>query len=249
MEQIESEGKTLSEAVESALRKLGLRRDQVEVQIIQEASAGFLGMGAKPARVRLSGKLWGEPASPSGEPATQPPAPRRPIGSTSRPEPAPPRAAVDPAKACGEAAAVLNDLLRLMGLALQKPEVSWDNVQERVRCSLQGADAAPLTAGGGQTLEALQFLVTLMVSRRAASPVAVQVDAMGYWDKREKAILAQAEKGVCEVRSTGRPFRLPPMDAPMRRLIHRSLTGHSEVETASEGEGSWRKIVIRPRKR
>ena len=209
MEQTESEGKTVAEAVENALSKMGLRRDQVEVQIIQEASAGFLGMGAKPARVRLSEKLWGEPAQPCGAPAALQPSTRRPIGRASRPEPAPLRAAVDSAKACGETAAVLNDLLGKMGFALQSesPGIAFKSAsllaawrRRRAACRREGS-----------TLEAAIFCDA--DGQPPRRPVAVQVDAMGYWDKREKAILPKRRK-VLEVRSTGRPFRLPPMDAP-----------------------------------
>ena len=54
MESIESEGKTVAEAVDNALKKLNLRRDQVEVQILQESSEGFMGFGSKAARVRIT---------------------------------------------------------------------------------------------------------------------------------------------------------------------------------------------------
>jgi spoIIIJ-associated protein len=299
MEPIESEGKTVAEAVDSALRKLGMRRDEVEVQILQEASGGFLGLGAKPARVRLTEKLWGEPSA-SGSAAAPPAAPaRKPIGGTrpvpqapnefrqearpmKREEPRPARdtrepretretrepretrrpeparhasvaestaPSVDTAKACAEADTVVKDLLSLMGFDAKSPAAVWDGVQERVRMSLEGADADRFVSGDGRALESFQFIVTLMVSRKVGGSVAVQVDAKGYWDKREKEILSHAEKAIAQIRQTGKPVRLPPMDAPMRRLIHRNLQGHPEVETASEGEGTWRKIVIRPRKR
>ena len=64
MEPIESEGRNVKEAVDSALSKSGLRRDQVEITVIQEGSTGFMGMGVKPAKVRLTEKRWG-PDSPT----------------------------------------------------------------------------------------------------------------------------------------------------------------------------------------
>jgi spoIIIJ-associated protein len=87
-----------------------------------------------------------------------------------------------------------------------------------------------------------------MVSRGAETPIAVQVDALSYWEKREQAILDEAHKAVTMVKTDGRPYRLEPMDASMRRLIHRTLANNPSVTTASEGEGPWRKIVIRLRK-
>lgn len=258
MEAIESEGKSVTEAVEAALRKLNLRRDQVEVQILQEASAGFLGMGAKPARVRITEKIWGtpSPAAPAAAiPARRPTQPRpvpagnpAPRGGGSAAVEEAEVKPLDTKQACAETQKTLEELLGLMGFSTTM-KVSWDPVQERVRCALDGADADRLTQDGGRTLESLQFLVTLMMSRKLSSPCAVQVDARGYWDKREQEIIDVALKAASEAKSTGKAVRLQPMDAPMRRLIHRNLQNHPDVETMSEGEGAWRKIVVRPRKR
>lgn len=305
MEAIESEGKSVAEAVESALKRAGLRRDQVEVQILQEASSGFLGLGARLARVRLTEKRWGAegaprskedvPAVPGPLPLGQaprhtaassgrPPAARRPEhrparglqgqqrphrgtqserqapAAASRPVPAPSASAlpqgaanpepppVDTARACSEAEALLKDTLGLIGLSEVSLKSSWDNAQERVKISVEGPQADRLIGDEGRTLESLQLLLTLMLGRRLEAPVAAQVDVMGYWQKREHDILSQAQKGVDEVKSTGRPFRMAPMEPAMRRLVHRTLADHPDVVTASEGDGAWRKIVIRPRK-
>jgi spoIIIJ-associated protein len=219
MDAIEREGKTVDEALEAALRELGLRREQAQIDVLREPSAGFLGMGAKAARVRVARKDAASQVAP------------------------------DTARACSETRELLKQLLSTMGFGCRLGEPSWDPVQERVRCALEGPDTDRLLAFDGRALEALQFLATLIVGRRLGAPVAVQVDADGYWDKREQEILAQAKRGLDEVLSTGKPSRLAPMDSSMRRLVHRSLMSHPEVETSSEGEGSWRKIVIRPRKR
>ncbi len=265
MESIESEGKTVAEAVENALRKTGLRRDQVEVQILQEASSGFMGLGARPARVRLTEKRWGpEPAqAPPSAPAVAR-SERERRGNAQRPVEVPARpaeAARVPAKApaaqetgldiqaaCSQAQALLQEILELMRFPEAAVKAAWDEKQERVRAVVETQEANRLIGKEGRNLEALQFLMTLMMTRRLQAPVAVQVDALGYWEKREGEMLAQAERGIQEVKSTGKSFRLEPMDASMRRLVHRHLAGHPDVVTASEGEGPWRKIVLRPRK-
>lgn len=230
MPEIETEGKTVAEAVDNALRLLGLKRDDVEVQVLQEASAGFLGMGAKPARVRVAKK--GEGARP-------------PAAKAAEPRQAP----ADTALACTESKALLGELLGLMGLDARLTSAEWDGVQERVCCRVEGSDSPKLVAGDARPLESLQFLVTLVVSRKVGSPVAVQVDAHGYWSRREQEIIGQAQKGVDEAKASGKAVRLQPMEPAMRRLIHRHFMDHPEVQTASEGEGAWRKVVIRLRKR
>lgn len=317
MDSLESEGKTVAEAVDAALHKMGLNRDQVEVQILQEPTSGFMGLGSKPARVRITEKIWGERSAeggagagrrtvkreePEGEGYEFPPHEKSDFpsdleserggagagsgergrgrgGESRRSEPrrgefrgargadrgervdrgrrsqpaqthhhrpsAPPS---DTAAAAKAAQAALDETIKLMGFnASVKAE--WDARQERVRAPLEGPDAGLLVGPDGSTLEALQLVVTLVASRKLGEPVAVQVDAAGYWAKREDDILSKARRGIEEVKRTGKPYRLEPMDASMRRLIHRNLTDNPDVETASEGEGSWRKIVIRPRKK
>lgn len=313
MEPLESEGKTVAEAVEAALHKLGVHRDQVEVQILQEPSAGFIGLGARPARVRISEKIWGEKSAdgtaptgrrqkreepeeegyefppneksdfPSGVGAEQqgaeprgggrergePRRERRPSGRRDErgggrdrdrdrerrgparsPSPvANPRgseAPAEPQAAVKAAQEAYDETLKLMGLDAPG-RAEWDEKQERVRVPVSGADAERLVGREGETLESLQLIVALIASRKAGAGVAVQVDAAGYWSKRENDILSKAMRGIDEVKRTGKPFRLEPMDASMRRLIHRNLQDNPDVETVSEGEGSWRKIVIKPR--
>ncbi len=277
MTEFVSEGKTVAEAVDKALGESGLRRDQVEVQILQEASSGFMGFGAKPARVRISEKIWApegqkpseakSPAAPAHKtPAKQAgrPAPRKSPPSGRSPEPAkrpdaPPTPTIPAGsktsliadqveEACAAAAETVKKTLELMQFTPTSLKSSWDMEQERIKVEVETPDSERLIGKEGRTLEALQFLTTLVVSRRFKVPIAVWIDTQGYWDRREKAILSQAQKGVEEVKITGKPFRMAPMDPAMRRLVHRNLAGNPSVQTISEGQGTWRKVVLKPRK-
>ena len=313
MEPIESEGRTVKDAVEAALSKSGLRRDQVEITVTQEGSTGFMGMGAKPAKVRLTEKRWG-PDSPAPAPSAPPRAPNRaPIRNSAprppekraerqperrpeprpaprpearRPEPsAPPRVpapeprrveapapreaartepvrpprerreaskpviAAESAEACANAQKLVVELLQLMAIAAPTATAVWDADLERVKISVESQDASLLVGRDGRVLESLQFLTTLMLSRGNNAPIAVQVDALSYWEKREQSVLDEARRAVETVKATGKPVRMEPMDSSMRRLVHRTLTAHADVTTASEGEGAWRKLVIRPKTR
>lgn len=286
MKEIEMEAKTVAEAVELALKKLELRREQVEVQILQEPSSGFIGFGAKPARVRLTEKRWGAslppldprrgpmprrsgdyppaelPSPSNGRSERQPrrdPQPRRQSAPAKEKPQARPQTQPSAARkeepvltqqqidaASERSRELLGKILSLMGFEDATLELSWDPKQERLKADVRTADSRRLIGPEGRTLEALQFLVTLMVGRKLGAPVAVQVDCESFWAGRENAILSQALKGVESVRATGKPFRLEPMDAQMRRLIHRSLAGTPDIVTSSEGDGAWRKIVLRP---
>ena len=111
------------------------------------------------------------------------------------------------------------------------------------------ADAGLLIGKGGRTLEALQFLTTVMVGRKTGTPTAIQVECEGYWQKIEAKVISETEHAAAEVKRTGRAYRFEPMEPAMRRLVHRRLVDDPDVETASEGEGPWRKVVVKPRKR
>lgn len=302
MQPIEIEGRTVAEAVEAALKQSGLRRDQAEITVLDEGAAGILGFGAKPARVRLSEKRWGEGPVAENSPAPKPAAAPRPA-RPARPAPPPPRpfipaptynpppkpapapapapsgaarrdprhftARLEPraprekeaprpgfkpatpeeaAAACAKAQELVLEVLALMKIAAPTATASWDADMERVRVVVESQDASALVGRDGRVLESLQFLATLMMSRGAPAPVAVQVDALSYWEKREAAILDQARAAIETVKATGKPVRLEPMDSSMRRLIHRTFQSNPDVTTASEGEGAWRKIVVRSRK-
>ncbi len=305
MAPIESEGRTVAEAVEAALLKSGLRRDQVEITVTEEGSTGFMGLGAKPAKVRLTEKRWG-PDSPAPAPSTAKAPQRAPIRNSAprtperaperrperqperrperRPEPRqerapeprapkpapaparPPQRAPEPtraprersaapkpisaaesAEACANAQKLVVELLQLMAIAAPTATAVWDADLERVKISVESQDASLLVGRDGRVLESLQFLTTLMLSRGNGVPIAVQVDALSYWEKREQSVLDEARRAVDNVKATGKPVRMEPMDSSMRRLVHRSLSSNPDVSTVSEGEGAWRKLVIRPR--
>ncbi|MBI4346772.1 MAG: Jag N-terminal domain-containing protein [Elusimicrobia bacterium] len=292
---IEVEGKTVTMAVEKGLAELGLRRDQVEVQVLQEANPGFLGIGSKTARVRLTEKNWNEGRefggnrptieksayAPVGRPAPRPaprPQPRRDEGHHGRrdegrggdrhdrhdrrpsgrdrdretlrlaksPQPtAPP----DPVKACDLSKAWVEDFMKALGATVTRIGAEWEAAQMRVRVDVETPDAETIIGKDGKTLEALQFLSTLIVSRRLGNPVAVQIETDGYWADREESILTQVHQAIEEVKRTGKLVRLQPMDSSLRRMVHRALAESPDVDTVSEGEGAWRKVVLRPKKR
>jgi spoIIIJ-associated protein len=288
MKEIEIDGKSVTLAVENGLKELGLRRDQVEVEVLEEPAPGFLGLGGKPARVRIREKVYEPGMIPEEEgddignriaPA-KPAAPRgggAPRGSShsaprsayhndrgerrsSRGRSGPPRRTVEPrrprvetpedvdtAKACAEATKIIEQMLSLIGLSEPKLECSWDPKQFRVRAEVSTPDSELLIGPDGRSLEAFQFLATIMLGRKMDCPVAVQVECAGHWKKVESDILAEVERAVDEVVKTGKPYRFEPMEPALRRLIHRTVQSHPEVETVSEGEGSWRKVVLKPK--
>jgi spoIIIJ-associated protein len=140
----------------------------------------------------------------------------------------------------------VEDVLDAMGLdcpveAEQDEEGTW-------RLEITGEGAADLIGRYGETINALQYLTTLVTLREVGGHVRLQLDADGYRGKRQAALIEQAQELASEVARAGQEAELDPLNAFERRIIHNALADHPEVRTYSEGEGEERRIIIAPRK-
>ena len=113
---------------------------------------------------------------------------------------------------------------------------------------LAGEDSGLLIGRRGQTLQALQFLVTLIVRRQMGEDVRVVLDVENYRQRRETSLRDMASKVASRVAQTNRSITLEPMSPADRRIIHTSLSEHPGVRTESAGEGENRKVTIMPRR-
>ena len=152
----------------------------------------------------------------------------------------------------GDAAAVA---IEAVSRILQAAQV---NVSRTVRAAndpesggpiidLSGEDSGLLIGRRGQTLQALQFLVNLIV-RRQFEGVRVVLDVENYRQRRENQLKDMATKVAERVAQTNRSITLEPMPPADRRIIHTSLTDHPGVSTESTGEGEGRKVTILPKR-
>ncbi len=325
MKEIQVEGKTVPLAVDKALKDLAMRRDQVEVVVLNEGSSGFLGIGARKACVVVRERKWtgerkerrprafakskGSRTVPHPQTSARGgPAPNRhqeravghqeisgshspcrtravphsgaaptakhvpqgtPQGGTpqetlreSAPVVTAPgqslqagqsfaegggQAPVETQPVVESAKSVVSQILNLFGIRFTELKAEWDSRQSRVCVEFACESGSIFAEKDARTLEALQFLVTLIVSRKNKTPVAVQVDTGNHWKRMEGEILEKVNRIVETVKNTGRPYRLDPMSPAVRRFVHKVLEASTDVETASEGESKWRKIVIKPR--
>ncbi len=113
---------------------------------------------------------------------------------------------------------------------------------------LAGEDSGLLIGRRGQTLQALQFLVTLIVRKKLDADVRVVLDVENYRRRRETSLRDMAAKVASRVAQTNRSITLEPMPPADRRIIHTSLSQHPAVRTESAGEGENRKVTIMPRR-
>jgi spoIIIJ-associated protein len=111
------------------------------------------------------------------------------------------------------------------------------------------ASGERLLAGKNSPLESLEHLLNIVRSHGDRSVPRVFLEVEGHAVSTDKKILDEAKRAVEEVKQTGEPFRMEPMPSRDRRLVHQALANHPDVETASEGEGPWRKVVVKPKNR
>lgn len=118
--------------------------------------------------------------------------------------------------------------------------------ESKVYVELESQHSGLIIGKKGKTLEALQFLVNLMVNHQTQTDKKIILDIESYRSKREKALRKLSREVAMKVIKTGRPWTLEPMNPFERRLIHLTLQNDSRVTTKSEGQGIYRKVKISP---
>lgn len=283
---IKVQAKEVADAIAKGLRELGLRRDQVEVTVLETPRKGFLGIGSRPAVVELRQKRWTSSNLDAQIYMDVPKRKNKPSrGRNNRKdrndargskrnnrrqdraasyevrEKAPKanepqmlpcdaiRNAVIPEHLNApmqEAKEYLEKVLTHMGVKTENLNVWWDEKQQRILLTFDCDHPAIVIGKEGKTLEAIQYLCTLALSRHFDKPISVITDTQNYWRKAEDKIDAEIEKGIDMIKHGHSVFRFRPMSAQLRRYIHRAVEGNEFVSTASEGEGKWRKVTFRP---
>ena len=137
----------------------------------------------------------------------------------------------------------LQNLLTKMGLNCT---VEISEADDAVALNVVGDDASHAIGYRGETLDALQYLCSLMLNGRREGFKRVNLDAEGYRAKREKALERLARNLELKVKRTGHEHKLEPMNPYERRVIHTTLQNSKFVTTQSEGQGSSRHVVITP---
>ena len=249
MESVVRTARTVEEAEELALKELGVDRSEVEVEILSRGKAGFLGIGAEVARVRVT-RLGATPVADgdsgegavadSGELSEEATA----VGSR---ETAPPQA--EEGTVAGLALVALNNILTSSGVDVScsvrvanDPEVGGPIID------IAGDDSGLLIGRRGQTLQSLQFVVNMIIRKEFGESARVVLDVERYRQRREASLRDMASKVADRVQQTGRSITLEPMSAADRRIIHISLSEREGISTESVGFGDDRKVSIIPQR-
>lgn len=143
-------------------------------------------------------------------------------------------------------AEVVDYFLATMGVVAET-YVRDDTEDGSLVFEIEGDDAGLLIGRRGETLQALQFLVRMVVSRQLGRKAFVVIDVEDYRQRRADMLRSLARRTAGRVASSGRSSALDPMPPGERRIVHMSLATHPRVVTESEGEGNQRRVVILPR--
>lgn len=270
---IDVSGKTEEEAIQLALSKLSMDRDEVSVEILERAKSGFLGFGSTPATVRVSyDDGMPEPKEEPKEEAKEEPKEKpqvkkavvyqpeilqkKEVRAKEKPErkEKEPKKEIEIAKPADlgeechdEKAEQIRAFLKgLLAHMDSEADVKvYEGEKDRYKVYLDGDKLGALIGRRGETLDAIQQLTNYSVNRGSEkSRVRVQVDAENYREKREQSLERLAQKVAGKVIKYRRNVTLEPMNAYERHVIHTALQDTKNVTTFSIGTEPNRRVVV-----
>lgn len=242
---------TIEEAIEQGLADLGLPREAVNVEILDEGNKGLFGLGTRQAHVLLTIKGTTDPASEvvAAEPAESQP---KDVPAVSEPAPvAESSSSSDEDQALQVAHDTVAELLEKMKVAAEVNasyiEDDDYNGRKPILVDIHGDDLSILIGRKAETLNALQYITSLIVGKELGRSVPLSVDVEGYRTRRKEQLKKLAHRLAEQVVQQGRSQALEPMTPSERRTIHIELRDHPDVYTESAGDGDRRKVVIYPK--
>jgi spoIIIJ-associated protein len=140
-------------------------------------------------------------------------------------------------------------LEQLLGKMQEPATVTANQEEDRISLLIATADAGLLIGKQGQTLDALQYLVTKMLAKQTRRKIRVAIDVEAYRARHNEALALLAQKQGDKVKRSGRAVTLNPMNPYDRRIVHMALQGDKDLKTISRGEGLYKKVVISPVKK
>jgi spoIIIJ-associated protein len=241
---------SIEEAIEKGLADLVLERDAVEVEILDEGSRGLFGLGTRQARVRLTVKELptqeAEPVTPTVDESEVIPEPEPSPVVSSAPQPT-----SEEDITLSIATKTVSELLEKMKVTAQVTaqygEADDISGEVPIEVDIHGDDLSILIGKRSETLNALQYITRLIVSKELDRSAMIVIDVEGYRSRRERQIRQLARRMADQVIKTGRKQTLEPMPPSERRIVHMELRNNPYVTTQSYGEEPHRKVTIIPK--
>jgi len=255
-------GKDVNEAIHKACEAFSLPREELEIEIVTPGSTSIFGLTFKKAKIRAGIKqptLQEHPARPEKKSS-----PRKKVQNKRKPdktkstsqeaadrplplaEPLPPDATlqgeqVEIAMIVNAARQLLEELLDKMGCP---SEITVSEAGKSLRARIQGEHDDILTAGDGQVLDNLQYLLRKMLSKKFAQKVLISLDAGDFRAARRLELEDLARSLAGEVKQTGKSRSLAAMNPADRRIVHMAIQDEEGIRSRSVGEGIFKKVII-----
>lgn len=229
--QKEYEGRNEQEAIDKAIRELGLDRDQFDVEIIEKEKKGLFRKGNVKIRV-----YYGETPD-DDEPEVKEIKSEEEVKEDHNPEPL-----NDNERKILE---FLDTLIMKMGYT-GKSSITFRR-DSKIGISISSDDSSIIIGRKGKNLDAIQLIANVYAGNLDPD-IKVVLDSENYRMRHEEQIIRTAYRTAAEVRRTGRSRLLDPMNPFERRLVHTALNDFDGVETKSEGEGLYKQVRILPKK-
>ena len=259
VEFLQFSAKSVEDAITEACEQLMVTSDELEYEVVSEGSSGFLGIAVKPAIIKAR-KKGAVPITLTDDagPAPERERPRRessrrsekrnePEVKAEKEEPVTEKKGepsnIDGDAVIARAKGFLNDVFAAMQMPVNM-EATYDNYGDMLSINMEGEDMGVLIGKRGQTLDSLQYLVSLVVNRDEESYIHVKLDTEDYRERRKETLEILARNIAYKVRKSRSSVSLEPMNPYERRIIHAALQHDRYVTTHSEGEDPYRRVVV-----
>ena len=264
MEYKEFSAKTVDDCITDACTELGVPSDRLDYEVVNEGSAGFMGIGSKPAVIKarikeenasaetevkkeVKKELKNEAKAEKKEAKAEAKVEKKEVKAEKKADDHAPKAKNIPDEVIEgmkkEASEFLTKVFAAMDLKVTST-FDYNKEDNTLNINLDGDTMGVLIGKRGQTLDSLQYLVSLVINKGTAEYVRVKVDTENYRARRKDTLENLAKNISFKVKRTRRSVTLEPMNPYERRIIHSALQNDRYVTTHSEGEEPFRKVVV-----
>ncbi len=244
-------GATVNDALITAAQKIGTTRDKIDYEVLDEGSKGFLGIGARMAKIKVRYKTVEEntvkeekkeaPKQVEKKEAAVKIEEKTKLEEKTETDSQPKAKEISFEKIEACARDFLNQMFHAMELEV---EIKINCHEDTMDVEFIGNEMGILIGKRGQTLDSVQYLLSLVVNRYSENYIKVKVDTENYRQRRKETLEGLAKNIAFKVKRTKRPVSLEPMNPFERRVIHSALQNDRYVTTRSEGEEPYRHVVV-----
>lgn len=261
---MEVTGKTVEDAFTNAIYQLETTSDNIDYEVIEKGSSGIFGIGSRQAVIKVwrkdeaeaeKAKLQEKQEQPAKEikEASVPKTAARENASKAESEKKVKAEAkvetkaenknIDVEKVSKSCKDFLDNMFQAMGMEV-RVDVTVDTSEGLVSIELSGEEMGLLIGKRGQTLDSIQYLVSIVVNKENDKYLRVKVDTENYRERRKETLESLAKNIAYKVKRSRRSVALEPMNPYERRIIHSALQGDKYVATRSEGEEPFRHVIV-----